>query len=47
MIAVPATSFDTPQAKRGLPLKGDETLPAGTWAPGQVTEDSDYAKAFS
>jgi hypothetical protein len=47
MIAVPRTSFDTPQAKRGLPLKGDETLPAGAWAPGKVTPESDYAKAFS
>ena len=47
MIAVPKTSFDTPQAKRGLPLKGDEKLPAGAWAPGQVEPDSDYAKAFS
>ena len=47
MIAVPKTSFDTPQAKRGLPLRGDEKLPAGAWAPGQVEPDSDYAKAFS
>jgi len=47
MIAVPKSSSDTPQAKLGLPLKGDEKLPAGAWAPGQVEPDSDYAKAFS
>jgi prolyl 4-hydroxylase len=47
MIAVPKTSFDTPQAKRGLPLKGDEELPQGAWAPGKVEPDSDFGKAFS
>lgn len=47
MIAVPKTSFDVPQARRGLPLKGDEVLPDGAWAPGKPEPGSDYAKAFS
>ena len=47
MIDVPKTNFDTPQAKRGLPLTGDEEIPAGAWAPGKAEPDSDYGRAFS
>ena len=47
MIDTPKISFDAPQTKRGLPLTGEESLPAGAWAPGAVAPDSDYAKGFS
>jgi prolyl 4-hydroxylase len=47
MIKVPRTSFDTPQARRGIPLKGDENIPEGAWAPGEIAPGSDFAKAFS
>ena len=47
MIGLASTGFDIPQARRGLPLKGDETLPAGAWAPGAPEPESDFAKAFS
>jgi hypothetical protein len=47
MIDTPRTSCDTPQTERGLPLTGEEILPAGAWAPGDVESDSDYGKGFS
>ena len=47
MIAVPESSLVSPQATRGIPLTGDEALPEGAWAPGEVAPDSAYAKAFS
>jgi 2OG-Fe(II) oxygenase superfamily len=47
MMAIPKFSSDNPQTKRGQPLHGNEILPDGVWAPGEVAEGSDYAKAFS
>ena len=47
MISVPATSIVTPQTEPGLPLDGNEPLPAGAWAVGEVSPDSPYGKAFS
>jgi len=47
MIAMPAYSSDNPQTKRGEPLQGSEVLPDGVWAPGKITADSDYGRAFS
>jgi len=47
IMPVPQISADNPQARRGLPLRGNEKLPEGVWAPGQVDAESDYGKAFS
>jgi prolyl 4-hydroxylase len=47
MIEMPQTSMLAPQAKPGLALQGNEELPSGAWAPGEVTPDSHYGKAFS
>lgn len=47
MIDVPQGTFDSPHFRRGRALQGDEELPPGAWAPGQVAPDSDFAKAFS
>lgn len=47
MINVPASSIVTPQVMQGQPLTGEEDLPPGAWAPGEVTPDSPYGKAFS
>jgi prolyl 4-hydroxylase len=39
----------TPAAftEAGQPLAGTEALPDGTWAPGEVSADSPYGRAFS
>jgi prolyl 4-hydroxylase len=47
MIGISSKSILAPQAMRGRPLTGNETLPQGAFAPGEVTEDSPFAKAFS
>ena len=47
MIDVPSSIFDAPHTRRGKPLDGNEDLPPGAWAPGEVGKDSDFAKAFS
>ncbi len=47
MIGVPEKSVLSPQAARGIPLVGNETLPPGAFAPGDVAPDSPFAKAFS
>jgi prolyl 4-hydroxylase len=46
MIDVPKGAIATPQTATGQPLRGDETIPAGAWAPGEVSADSPYGKAF-
>lgn len=46
MINVPLSSIDTPQSEPGRALSGEETLPDGAWAPGEVAADSPYGKAF-
>lgn len=47
MIAIPAYSSDNPQTKSGEALQGNEALPDGVWAPGNIAADSDYAKSVS
>ncbi len=47
MIDVPPESIISPQTKTGQPLTGKEELPAGAWAPGEVTPGSPFDKAFS
>jgi hypothetical protein len=47
MISVPEAHILSPQTKRGEPLTGNEKLPPGAWAPGEVSPDSPYGKAFS
>jgi hypothetical protein len=47
MIDIPDAFIETPQTSQGQPLAGDEALPAGAWAPGEVSPDSPYGKAFS
>jgi hypothetical protein len=47
MIGIPDLVVEAPQSQQGEPLKGDESLPAGAWAPGEVEPDSPYGKAFS
>jgi hypothetical protein len=46
MISVPKSQLDTPQTKVGEPLSGNEPLPPGAYAPGEVDPDSPYGKAF-
>jgi prolyl 4-hydroxylase len=47
MISIPDSLIETPQTVRGKALTGKEILPAGAWAPGEVTPDSPYGIAFS
>jgi hypothetical protein len=47
MIDVPETSILHPQTSKGIPLTGTEDIPSGAWAPGEITPDSPYGKAFS
>ena len=47
MIGVPAALIETPQTAQGQALTGDEDIPAGAWAPGEVSPDSPYGRAFS
>lgn len=47
MIDVPKSAIATPQTETGQPLTGDEDIPAGAWAPGEVSADSPFGKAFS
>ena len=47
MIRIPDSLVDAPQTAKGEALTGSETLPEGAWAPGEVTPDSPYGKAFS
>ena len=47
MISVPESNILTPQTKPGEPLSGREELPPGAWAPGDVTPNSPYGKAFN
>ena len=46
MIDVPESAIATPPAKMGQALSGDEELPEGAWAPGDIAADSPYGKAF-
>ncbi|MDP6437724.1 MAG: 2OG-Fe(II) oxygenase [Gammaproteobacteria bacterium] len=46
MINLPKSAIATPQTKMGKALSGDEELPEGAWAPGDVAADSPYGKAF-
>lgn len=47
MIDVPASAITTPQTRPGVALGGEEPLPPGAWAPGEVAPESNYGKAFS
>ncbi len=47
MIDVPKNLIATPQTRTGTPVSGDEALPAGAWAPGEISPDSPFGKAFS
>lgn len=47
LINVPESAIIAPQTRPGTALKGDEALPAGAWAVGDVDPNSPYGKAFS
>jgi len=47
MISIPDSMIEAPQTRCGQPLKGQEQMPEGAWAPGEVAPDSPYGKAFS
>jgi len=47
MIDIPAGNILSPQTKPGEALTGKEVLPPGAWAPGEVSPDSPFGKAFS
>ncbi|MGI9290904.1 MAG: prolyl hydroxylase family protein [Gammaproteobacteria bacterium] len=47
MIGIPDSMVETPQTLTGQPLKGDENMPPGSWAPGEPEPGSPYHKAFN
>lgn len=46
LLDIPPALITTPQNRPGQPLQGDEAIPAGAWAVGEVDPESPYAKAF-
>lgn len=47
LIDIPPGMVDAPQTRPGAALTGNENIPAGAWAVGEVSPDSPYGKAFS
>ena len=47
LIDIPPGMVEAPQTRPGAALTGNESVPAGAWAVGEVSPDSPYGKAFS